>query len=159
MEKNPVISGYFKGMAVIQIFKNNSINNCTSISKWIETDQELLNSMISNTKQIKYIETENSGNIIKLYDETKTNVICTYHYNSRHGLYLNNKHTGSVECLNLIEYINEENDLDQLTNNQEDYLNFIERLSEKTDRKSFGSERASIDENPDGFFMFGDKIT
>ncbi len=170
MPKEPVISGHFKGMAVIQVFKNNTINNCTSISKWVAIDQELMNSMIFSSREIKYIETENSGNVIKLYDENKSNIKSTYYFNTRHGLYLNNKHTGSVECLNLIDYIEESDesddskDSDQAVDNEEDYGIFIERFSEKSERRSFGrssfsSERVSFDETIDGIFIFNDILT
>jgi hypothetical protein len=158
MLKEPIISGNFKGMAVIQIFRNNSINTCTSISKWIETDHELLNSMMLTCKSITYIESESDGNIIKLYDNKKEQVINTYTFNTKHGLYLNSKFSGSVECLNLVDYIDESEELEQPI----DIYDFIERLSEQKSlsRSSFTSVISANgdDDSLDGIFIFRDVI-
>lgn len=161
MLREPIISGNYKGMAVIQIFCNSSINMCTSISKWIQIDHELMNSMMLTSKLIKYIETENDGNVIKLYDDKKEQVINTYTFNTKHGIYLNNKFSGSVECLNLIDYINESEEVKQPI----DIFDFIEQLSEKSERKSLSrSSFTSVisvnqeDESIDGIFIFGDVI-
>ena len=167
MPREPIISGNFKGMAVIQLFYNNSINSCSSISKWVQIDQELMNSMIFTSKVTKYIEIENNGNVIKLYYQTKQEVTNTYTFNSRHGIYLNNKLSGSVECLNLVDYIDESEQFDetQQTSDMFDFVNFVERLSEKSERRSFGrTSFTSVlsvnqdDESIDGIFIFGDVI-
>lgn len=167
MPKEPIISGNFKGMAVIQIFSNNSINSCGSISKWIQIDQELMNSMIFTSKTSKYIETENDGNVIKLYDENKEKVTHTYTFNSRHGIYLNEKTSGSVQCLNLVDYIDESDESNNTTQPSDmfELIDFVERLSEKNERKSFGrSSFTSVlsvnldDESIDGIFIFSDVI-
>lgn len=167
MPKEPIISGNFKGMAVIQIFLNNSINSCGSISKWIQIDQELMNSMIFTSKTSKYIETENDGNVIKLYDENKEKVTHTYTFNTRHGVYLNEKTSGSVQCLNLVDWIDDSDELDDQAQPSDvfELYGFIERLSEKSERKSFGrSSFTSVlsvnteDETIDGIFVFGDII-
>jgi hypothetical protein len=158
MLREPIISGNFKGMAVIQIFRNNSINTCTSISKWIETDHELLDSMMLTSKSITYIESESDGNVIKLYDEKKEQIINTYTFNTKHGLYLNSKFSGSVECLNLVDYIDDSEELEQPI----DIIDFIERLSERKSisRSSFNSVISANgdDESIDGIFIFGDVI-
>lgn len=167
MPREPIISGNFKGMAVIQIFFNNSINSCSSISKWVQIDQELMNSMIFTSKVTKYIETENNGNVIKLYDQTKQEVTNTYTFNPRHGIYLNDKFSGSVECLNLVDYIDEseQSDETQQTSDMFEFIDFVERLSEKSERRSFGrTSFTSVlsvnqdDESIDGIFIFGDVI-
>lgn len=165
MPKEPIISGNFKGMAIIQIFFNNSINSCSSISKWIQTDQELMNSMILTSKLSRYIETENDGNVIKLYDENKQQVTKTYTFNTRHGIYLNDKLSGSVECLNLVDYIDESEDNTTEPSDIFEFIDFVERLSEKSERKSFGrsSFTSVISVNPDeesidGIFIFSDVI-
>lgn len=161
MPREPIISGNFKGMAVIQTFYNNNINYCTSISKWFDTDRELLNSMMFTCKVTKYIETESDGNVIKMYDEKKLQVINTYLYNKVHGIYLNENLTGPVECLNLIDYINESDEIIQ----SDEMFDFVERFSEKSERKSFGrssfvsvlSENTDDDIN-DGIFLIGDLV-
>ncbi len=166
MPKEPIISGNFKGMAVIQIFYNNSINLCSSISKWIQIDQELMNSMIFTSKSCRYIESDNNGNVIKLYDDNKQ-VVKTYTFNTRHGIYLNDKTSGSVECLNIVDWIDESEESDDQSQPSDvfEFIDFVERLSEKSERKSFGrSSFTSVistnndDETIDGIFVFGDII-
>lgn len=167
MPKEPIISGNFKGMAVIQIFSNNSINSCGSISKWIQIDQELMNSMIFTSKVTKYIETESDGNVIKLFDNDKQKVTKTYTFNTRHGIYLNDNFSGSVQCLNLVDFIDESDEAEDTTEPSDmfELFDFVERLSEKSDRKSFGrSSFSSVistngnEESIDGIFIFGDFI-
>ncbi len=169
MPKEPIISGNFKGMAVIQIFYNNSINSCSSISKWIQIDQELMNSMIFTSKSSRYIESNDNANVIKLYDDNKQ-VVNTYTFNTRHGIYLNDKLSGSVECLNIVDWIDDSDDSENIVNQSQpsdvfEFIDFVERLSEKSERKSFG--RCSFtsvittnteDETIDGIFVFGDII-
>jgi hypothetical protein len=164
MLKEPIISGNFKGMAVIQIFRNNSINTCTSISMWIQTDQELMDSMMLTSKVSKYIETESDGNVIKLYDDKKEQVINTYTFNTKHGIYLNSKFSGSVECLNLVDYIDESEEVEQPIDIF-DFIDFVERLSEKNERKSISrSSFTSVissngeDDSIDGIFIFRDIV-
>jgi len=158
MLKEPIISGNFKGMAVIQIFRNNSINTCTSISKWVQIDHEIMNSMMLTNKSITYIESESDGNIIKLYDDKKEQIINTYTFNNKHGLYLNSKFSGSVECLNLVDFIDESEELEQPI----DIFDFIERLSEQTSlsRSSFTSVISANgdDDSVDGIFIFKDTM-
>lgn len=158
MLKEPIISGNFKGMAVIQIFRNNSINMCTSISKWVQIDHELMNSMMLTNKSITYIESESDGNVIKLYDDKKEQIINTYAFNNKHGLYLNSKFSGSVECLNLVDFIDESEELEQPI----DIFDFIERLSEQTSlsRSSFTSVISANgdDDSIDGIFIFKDTL-
>lgn len=113
---NPIISSNFKGIAIIQIFYNNSINLCNSLSKWIQIDNELVNLIMITDKITKYIETENNGNIIKLYNNKNEKIIGTYIFNNKHGIYSNNNLTGSVECLNLVDYIDESVEIEQPTN-------------------------------------------
>ncbi len=168
MPKEPIISGNFKGMAVIQIFYNNSINSCSSISKWIQIDQELMNSMIFTSKTNRYIESQNDGNVIKLYDDNKQ-YVNTYTFNTRHGIYLNDKPSGSVECLNIIDYIDESEESDNIEQPPDffELYGFVERLSEKSEkserrsigRNSFSSVMSVADEETiDGIFIFGDII-
>jgi len=158
MLKEPIISGNFKGMAVIQIFRNNSINTCTSISKWVQIDHELMNSMMLTNKSITYIESECDGNIIKLYDDKKEQIINTYTFNNKHGLYLNSKFSGSVECLNLVDFIDESEELEQPI----DIFDFIERLSDQKSlsRSSFNSVTSANgdDDSIDGIFIFKDTL-
>ena len=157
MPKEPIITGNFKGMAVIQVFKNNSINNCTSISKWIQIDQEIMDSMMTSNKETKYIETENNGNVIKLFDESKS-IKNIYQFNARHGLYLSDSEKGSVECLNLIDWMDESEDTEQ-NNEQTEFSNFMERFSEKSEKISFGRNSFTIgnyEETIDGIFIFYD---
>jgi len=166
MPKEPIISGNFKGMAVIQIFYNNSINSCSSISKWIQIDQELMNSMIFTSKSTRYIESNDNANVIKLYDDNKQ-VVKTYTFSSRHGIYLNDKILGSVECLNIVDYVDDSDESDDVDQPSDvfELIDFAERLSEKSERKSFGrSSFTSVisanteDETIDGIFVFGDII-
>ena len=158
MLREPIISGNFKGMAVIQIFRNNSINTCTSISKWVQIDHELMNSMMLTNKSITYIESESDGNIIKLYDDKKEQIINTYTFNNKHGLYLNSKFSGSVECLNIVDFIDESEEIEQPI----DIFDFIERLSEQKSlsRSSFTSVISANgdDDSLDGIFIFKDTM-
>ncbi len=166
MPKEPIISGNFKGMAVIQIFYNNTINSFSSISKWIQIDQELMNSMIFTSKSCRYIETNDNGNVIKLYDDNKQ-VVNTYTFNTIHGIYLNDKISGSVECLNIVDWIDDLDNSDEQSQPSDvfEFIDFVERLSEKSERKSFGRNSftsvvsvTTDDETIDGIFIFGDII-
>ena len=131
---------------------------CTSISKWVQIDHELMNSMMLTNKSITYIESESDGNVIKLYDDKKEQIINTYAFNNKHGLYLNSKFSGSVECLNLVDFIDESEELEQPI----DIFDFIERLSEQTSlsRSSFTSVISANgdDDSIDGIFIFKDTL-
>ena len=163
MPNNPIIGG-FKGMAVIQIFKNKSINNYSSISKWVETDQELLTSMMFTNKIIKYIEIEDDGNVIKLYNEPPNCNIIKYTFDSKHRIYLNSEFDTSVECLNLIECIDDSIE-EPCTDNIIDFTEFFNKISDKSDLKSLSrtsftsiSTTGFDDDSLDGIFIFGDCV-
>lgn len=164
MPLEPAITGDYKGMAVIQVFYNKTLNYCTSISKWIEIDNELMDSMMLSSKITKYIEIENNGNVIKLFDDNRENVVKTYTFNNKHGIYLYNKFSGPVECLNLVDYFDESEKIEQPTDINQ-LVNFFEKPGEKNDRKklsksSFSSIISSNydDETIDGIFIFTDII-
>lgn len=163
MPNQPIICG-FKGMAVIQIFKNRNINRCSSISKWIEIDQEIINSMMFTNKITKYIEIENDGNVIKLYNESHECVIKKYTFNSKHGIYINNELDSIVECFNLIECIDDSIE-EPYADNIIDFTDFFNKISDKSDLKSLSRTSFTsistngIDEDSlDGIFIFGDCV-
>jgi hypothetical protein len=141
-----------------------SVGSEMCIRDRIEIDKELLNSMIFTSRITKYIETNNDGNVIKLFDEQKKEQLQTYTFNPRHGIYLNDKNKGSVECLNIVDFEDdsEEPDPDNGYNINYVELELKERNSEKSERRSFRNSFTSTcayygeEETLDGIFILGD---
>lgn len=166
MPNGPII-GNFKGMAVIQIFKNKRINSYSSISKWVEIDHELLESMMFTNKITRYVEIEKDGNVINLYNESRE-CIRKYKFNYKYRIYLNTDFDDSVECLNLIECIDDS--IEELpTNNIIDFTQFLNKFNDENNlrsqsRTSFASASTSTsttgidDDCLDGIFVFGDCV-